>query len=836
MIGGRKGLSYLLGFMCTRAFLEQARRKSQPAAILFVDISSAYYSVVRGLLTGGCLGDASVSELARHLSLSAEDLQRLQAYVQEEPVLCGAESGSILTALVRELHQHTWFLMHEDSEIVRTTRGTRPGSSLADVMYGLLFTRVLERRGDFRQDGWQPTVSWNGSRDLRPFDGRRQNIRDLTIQDLIYADDLATCVVAEAAQQLPKAIRAVAGASLDILSGHGLRPNVGPKKTATLVAPAGVGAREVRKQLFSHAGGRLAVLREHGPGVWLSAVSHYRHLGSVVSFDGSMAAEIRAKLQSAHTRFHEGKREVFCSPRIHLGRRIQLFRSHVLSSLLAGSGAWPCLCKKGWHLLESGFYKMVRQMLRIPRHGAQNWTFQQLLSVAGLPTLEGLLALERLRYLAQLVRSGPDIAFALLQQAPRFLQAFRDAEAWLLEATSCTGAPGDFDSCWTQWETLFRTPGRWKGLLKRAEQWHIGRVQAVALYQSAVRHIWDPLPAPVVACQDSEHACLLCGVAFANCHAWSAHAAKVHHYRSRARRLAVGVRCQACAMRFSLNVQYRRHLQVSLRCCQALEGGLVVPFDVVPEKAGHPQSVAVEGVGVDHLPPLSEPVCTALLQALRAGEWSDDESIFQKVISYIEPLPVLQASLDAWIAELPAGRVRSAASDARLCLQADLWCHAVSHAPRAAGTSSSDFVPLLAPLPAARAFGQGIVLVVGSCARDDAPGSAEVVCMDFFDAPPTADGARPLVGVHLQVPAPNVPSVPFWQPASCTLRALRQFLPWLQQVFAWISFVLRLCYDGVPCTLDFPFERAKCGSLADWLTTVGESSPGPPPLSLRFTP
>ena len=194
------------------------------------------------------------------------------------------------------------------------------------------------------------------------------------------------------------------------------------------------------------------MLRAHGPGVWLTAVAHYRHLGSVLSFDGTLAADVRARLQCARGNFHEGKRDVFCSPRIDLGRRVQLFRTHVLSALLAGSGAWPILCKKGWSLLEAGLMRMLRQMLRIARHQEQNWSYRRILDAVELPSLEGLLALERLRFLAQLVRSGPDEAFALLQLAPSFQLAFRSAGSWLCDAVRSTGGPGPMDTHWHEWE------------------------------------------------------------------------------------------------------------------------------------------------------------------------------------------------------------------------------------------------------------------------------------------------------------------------------------------------------------------------------------------------
>ncbi|CAE7931567.1 unnamed protein product, partial [Symbiodinium necroappetens] len=493
LIGGRKGLSYTMGFFCARSFLEFTRRKQIPAAILFSDISAAYYSVVRELLTGGKLQDASLEELAASLSLSNEDLQFMQSVLAEEPVLNGAGSHDLLAALTRELHSGTWFLMQQDDQIVRTRRGTRPGSSLADVLYALLFIQVLRRRGNFSELGLRPMVPWSGIRDLAPFDGRVAGATSVEVQDLIYADDLATCIVAATAGALPQAIQDVASQSFDTLAGHGLRSNIGPKKTAALMSVVGAGSREVRRAVFTEGRGRVPVLRERGPGVWLDIVSQYRHLGSVIVHDGSLVAEIKAKLQAARTCFHEGKAQVFCAPCVALARRVKLFRAHVLSTLFAGAGAWPLLCKTSWRLLETGLYNMIRQLLRLKPDQDQRWTHHQMLAAVGLPTLEGFLALERLRFLAQLVRGGPDAAFALLQQSPRALGAFKEAEQWILQAVGATGAPGTFGEQWPAWEALF----------------------AQARYQRFVRDHWERLPSPVVEVPATTHACLECRVAFA---------------------------------------------------------------------------------------------------------------------------------------------------------------------------------------------------------------------------------------------------------------------------------------------------------------------------------
>ena len=386
---------------------------------------------------------------------------------------------------------------------------------------------------------------------------------------------------------------------------------------------------------------------------------------------------------------------------------------------------------------------------------------------------------------------------------------------------------------------LFRRPGRWKGLLKRAEAWHVGYIRAHAAYQHMARSCWEATPKPVVSCDELVHACLCCRVAFANCHAWSAHAAKAHGFRSKARRLAQGLRCQACAAVFPMHRQYRRHLQVSVRCCQAIERGGPELFPVVLGKDGHPQGVISEGVGVSHLPVVHPEMSYDLLRQLQDGHFDSAEDIFGLVISVFEPLPALQRTVDVWIHELDESPLRSFAEDARLALQADLWCEHLSSAPRQVEVEQADFTPLLAPFPSS-AF--------GPAPPAGQPGWCHW-CVDGLQVDERLDGGpyveaswslacpdpASLEGFSLRIPSPTAPCEEFWRPLSCPLRCLCEHQRWLALVLQWLAFAVHAAGLGVPCLIVCDFPACKGGELAGWLFQIVSLSPEPPPFSLRFT-
>ena len=361
-LGGRKGCSAQLGHFCSRAFLAFAKATSQSAAILFVDIAAAYYGVIREALLGPHPEGRPVEALAASLGLTREDLQRLHSYIHDEPILREQSAADLFCEIAGELHRNTWFVLAGDTQVVETHRGTRPGGSLADVLFNILFCRVLQRRDEVGSRSATPLIPWHGCR--APFaSSPGDSTRAVVASDVVYADDLASFLVTACASALPRAISSAAADTVDVLLPHGLNANIGPTKTAAVAVPVGRGCRAVRRSLFSEGQGRLAVLPENRGAFRLDLVPSYKHLGSIVSHSGCMLAEIRHRLSAGRTALQEGKQRLFACKSIPLKRRAVLFRSHVLSAVLAGVGAWPSLNGQEWNTFSGGLVSLTRQLL-----------------------------------------------------------------------------------------------------------------------------------------------------------------------------------------------------------------------------------------------------------------------------------------------------------------------------------------------------------------------------------------------------------------------------------------------------------------------------------------
>ncbi|CAE7564448.1 unnamed protein product [Symbiodinium necroappetens] len=696
-VGGRPGRTYMFGSFVSRCFLCFARLHSVSAAIVFTDLVAAYYSVVREAVTG-LAPDASVQDVAASLRLTDGDLQELEAHAREHPVLSGPDSPAFLRALTEELHSDTWFHLNGDPSLVRAARGTRPGGCLADTVFSLLFQKVLARRVP-ASDCQVPRVRWSGVRELRLFqESQASHPSTVRVEDITYADDHASCVVAPSALQLEQAVRNTAGRTLDSVAGHGLAANLGPRKTAALMLHRGAGSKAARARTFGQLKGKLLVLREHSKPVTLDAVPQYRHLGTLLTHTGSLLPEVRSRLALARVTLGEGRRKVFCCAQVLLERRVTLFQAHVMSAFLAGSGAWPQLGHEAWHTFEHGITAMYRQLLRIRPCDNQRWSRDAIFNACNAPTPEDSLAAERLRFLGQLARGGPDEAWALLQHSPDVIAGFTGALQWLSDAVYATCELPAFDAHCSAWLDFARDRAkRWKGLIKRGLQWHRGSRRSRVAFVSFCREIWTPLAQAGDLLDAQTHACLVCSRAFSCSQSWASHAALKHGYRNKAMRLARGCRCQACGTVFACARRMRQHLGLSPRCLQSVERADASLLPVLELADGHVQSRAQHGRGLSHLPVAEEDVCWELLRELRSRQLCEDTEIMELVKAYVEPFPTLRNSLQRWASELRPSPQLDAVSDLLLCFTPFWLCEEA--VARRGSCEDNVFRPDVRPLP-----------------------------------------------------------------------------------------------------------------------------------------
>ncbi|CAE7155771.1 unnamed protein product, partial [Symbiodinium necroappetens] len=491
--------------------------------------------------------------------------------------LSGEEAAGLKGALL------TWLYKFKGARVyipVVTHRGSRPGSSLADIMYSAGVGCIIAKRDSLRtadpNAGRVPCIPWDGRRDVSPAGAPTQWP---SLSDVIWADDLAACFLLSDSARAAHQVGLEASFLDEAFGCHGYTLTYGASKTAAMVLLGGRGSKAAKRALFSRAGA-VTVLREHHPAAPLPLVAQYKHLGVMVGT--SFLTELRARCASAWAAFRQGRVRAYRCRRISVARRGALLRAMVLPRLLFGAGAWPSL-RQGEHaLLHRTLVSMYRQTLCIPRTEDQHITGATMCALLHLPDPATVLRVERLRYLRQLVQAAPDALWALVRSSPSFLAVVRDAMAWLHRRLSATIPLGDPACEWHAWaDTMCRAPGRFRGWIKRAAALEMLRLTSHAALQACHRFLSHFCPGAGDASYSERkrptEACIPCRKAFADRVSWACHASKVHGYRTRATETTRGCQqawCSGCGKLFANANRMKRHVFVT-PACQAAWGSQV---------------------------------------------------------------------------------------------------------------------------------------------------------------------------------------------------------------------------------------------------------------------
>ena len=790
-LGGRPGSSVVYGAHVTRSFLRWQASCHSSCFILFTDIASAYYSVVRQLVAKSDSGRAAEDWL-RGMDLPLEDLELLARHSENASALQEAGATGWLESLAQRLTDSTWFVLQNDKVPVITTRGTRPGSSWADLLFSFVVRRILQRR-DALQDNaggvvHAPVIPDDTARTLQPCD----NSKPLkALEDLIWADDIATMKVADSAVALPRGIKTSVGTSCDSFAEHGFRLSFGRCKTAVLAQPAGDGAKSTRRLLFGAQGmqGEILAMREHAAPAKVPLVSEYRHLGAQVAVKGGMRQEVAFRAAQAHAAFGESRRKVFKAPGIPLRRKSFILRAMVLPKLTYGCGAWPPLGEGEYRVFAGALWSMYRQVLCIPHHADQHVSAATILALLEMPGPAVILHTQRMLYLGQLTRTGPSELWTLIRLDRSYSESVASSTRWLFRWVHQTCPLPDPDRHWEAWiEIMTSQRNRFKGWVLRAQMLEIRRCQVVAALEGlykVLRGVAGMPTEPREPAQVWTEVCIPCKKVFSSRVAWSCHAQRVHGYRTQAylvSKQATRPLCEGCGKLYASIGRLRCHLRNSTKCLATW--GAFRP-EAGPQVELHPQAPPeqIAGCSRSHLGlGLITDISQPLLDTLRGLCRPSEESVWEIIVEHVEPLDIIRNTVKVWQRTLDSEEDRETANNMLLLLDVDL----------------------LGEIRVTKPAQQ-------PCPADVAP--------DWTPLPPCsfhANGTGP--PLSLQAP-PEVILSPFG-PTSVTLRAATAYATWLEQACACIARCFidqREAPSGVVCK---GLARS-LGPAADWLGAIG---------------
>ena len=137
----------------------------------------------------------------------------------------------------------------------------------------------------------------------------------------------------------------------------------------------------------------------------LKAVSNFKYLGSIVSDDNTMGAEIDRRIARASSAYSGLTKRLWRKSGIRLVTKIAVYKAAVLSSLLYGSEAWT-LPQRQVRKLQKFHISCLRKIAGIKwYHKLTNFRVLEKCQIMSIPSM---LAQNKLRWVGHVIRMSEE--------------------------------------------------------------------------------------------------------------------------------------------------------------------------------------------------------------------------------------------------------------------------------------------------------------------------------------------------------------------------------------------------------------------------------------------
>ena len=574
--GGRRKTPVQLAVHQVRAFARQAKHKGRSVSIIYLDLTEAFYRIIREVPIGGDPSDELIAHIVNKLRLPQDALHQLDELLAEQPAIEQAGMGEMDCRCVRAIHASTHFWLRHQADFVRTRAGTRPGDCFADFIFGFAWSCVLQKLEAYMVEN--QVIARFEDHDEPPLfklssgTGTWNNFLGPT-----WMDDLAVCLQTDSSGALTSITGQVTGQLLDLCHYHCMTPNLAKGKTEIMMTFRGQGSRRAKVEHYGPmSAGTLPVLCEHGLHQ-VQLVTAYRHLGGQMHHTSDQHTEIKRRTGIAHQSFNQHRKVIFHNDQIDLTKRSELFEMLVLSKFLYGADTWIAFDARTMAKFQATVFKLYRRLLKIKKD--EQIMDDEIIDRLKMPHPVVLLRRARLRYFCTLLQMQQNDIWALLAHDLEWTGLLEQDFIWMWEQIYHTSSLRDPREDFQQWCNVARhSPGYWKRLvrracmhdtLQRAKAYRARRAhqQAIEKIQALIDHDLKELDNdPQSSVVSGYFGCIGCGLRCVNRAGEAAHMYKRHGQPSGLRPLFDEPTCPACLKHYHTMSKLKAHLYYSESC------------------------------------------------------------------------------------------------------------------------------------------------------------------------------------------------------------------------------------------------------------------------------
>ena len=552
-------------------------------AMLYLDLTEAFYRIMRPLVVGGEIEDELIIYVGARLGLSEDLLGELHRHLAEPSAVERAQLPQHLQHTLRALHQDTHFHVKGQADRWRTRLGSRPGDCFADVIFSYLWCRILTTLQDqLCALGIAETFPKHHGLVLDAAQHAEQ-ADTCSFLGPTWMDDTCVCMSDTNPIVLEHKITQAAGVLLSLCDSHGLSPNLSPGKTEVLLVFQGRGSKKMRIKYFGPSTeNAILVVGETGTRK-IRTVGHYTHLGCIIHHRSDNRKEARRRVGIAQQAFSQHRRHLLHNDQLPASKRVELFKTLIMSRFSYGTESWTFEDHKSREHVHNSLLRLFRRLLKAP-HDA-HLTDDDVLVGTGLNSPTEILRIARLRYLGTLYRCQDLVPWGLLNSDTTWMRLLADDLEWMwnqLRAASALPHPAERLE---PWETIWRHhPSYWKRLVRRAGEHALlqrQRRHRVGYFHERFCHLFEqvlpghfqvPKIDKETVATNEHYRCMQCQQVFASKGGLGAHCFRKHGVAARVRLLFDETSCGACLKEYHTFSKLQAHLRNSGACRRTLWG------------------------------------------------------------------------------------------------------------------------------------------------------------------------------------------------------------------------------------------------------------------------
>ena len=455
--------------MVVRQFEEFTKERSLTTAKIFLDIKSAYYSTIRQILINIPKNADEMEDYLDTLPLPLALDDVMHQALKFPGLLDVGLSDAHIHAVFADLFHNTWFYMHGSEAVANTTLGTRPGDPLADLLFAISQTPILNVIQQFlKEKGALIEIPVPVS----PLVVLPQEFVPTTLSDSTLADDVVLLTIipkhVPVAEMIPW-LQSIVIAVDQAFMTRGYTLNYSDGKSGLIVSPLGNGKKQIQRLFADLPDCKLQV-----PGMMHAVCinSSYKHLGAMSSYKRTMDAELSHRIDQAKTAAVPLGKVLYRLQGLSARASLMLSDSLVSSALLFNSASWSPLTISQEAKINTAYARQQGRASKIRRGNDLHQIPQSEIWIATKRYgATQFIKLARLRFLSRILRHGPVALRHLIHHNASI------AGSWIsitfgdyCEVLATIGNPEQADPTILSMCTLARDVRSWKSFCVKAKK------------------------------------------------------------------------------------------------------------------------------------------------------------------------------------------------------------------------------------------------------------------------------------------------------------------------------------------------------------------------------